>query len=61
MNETGAWRGGPGEARKAKGDRVDFKVLFDQGNKKVMADLYSLCGPGDEGEPVITIMLPGED
>jgi len=23
--------------------------------------LKSLCGPGDDGEPVITVMLPGED
>jgi hypothetical protein len=44
-----------------KGDRVDFRVLFDQGNKKVYDEFYSLFGPGDEGEPVITIMLPGED
>jgi hypothetical protein len=26
---------------------------------KVLAKLH--CGPGDNGEPVITIMLPGED
>lgn len=24
-------------------------------------ELKSICGPGDEGEPVITIMLPNED
>jgi len=24
-------------------------------------DLYALIGPGDEGEPVITVMLPHED
>ena len=23
--------------------------------------LKALCGPGDDGEPVITILLPGED
>jgi hypothetical protein len=23
--------------------------------------LRAVCGPGDEGEPVVTIMLPGED
>jgi hypothetical protein len=23
--------------------------------------LKALCGPGDQGEPVLTIMLPGED
>lgn len=49
------------EAKKAKGDRVDFKVLFDQGGEKSLVDFYSLCGPGDDLEPVITIMLPEED
>lgn len=38
-------------------DRITFSVLF--GRKKVQ--LQSVAGPGDEGEPVITIMLPGED
>jgi len=23
--------------------------------------LKAVCGPGDEGEPVITVMLPDED
>jgi hypothetical protein len=23
--------------------------------------LWALCGPGDEGEPVLTVMLAGED
>ena len=26
-----------------------------------LAQLKALCGPGDQGEPVITIMLPEED
>jgi hypothetical protein len=26
-----------------------------------VADLKALCGPGDSGEPVITVMLPEED
>ena len=43
-------------------DRVDFKVsvLTDDAKRKVV-NLWSLIGPGDEGEPVITIMLQGED
>ena len=24
-------------------------------------ELKAICGPGDDGEPVITVMLPGED
>lgn len=45
------------------GNRVDFPVLVDkdgQGHHKTVK-LYSLCGPGDDAEPVITIMLPWED
>jgi hypothetical protein len=50
------------EIRKAgQTDRVDFEVLFDQGGEKVYGQFYALCGPGDSGEPVITIMLPEED
>ncbi len=43
-------------------DRVDFKVsvLKDEGKREVV-NLWSLIGPSDEGEPVITIMLQGED
>lgn len=43
-------------------DRVFFKVAVQQldGSRKDV-DLWSLIGPGDEGEAVITIMLQGED
>lgn len=50
------------EIRKTgKGERVDFKVLFEQGTGKTLVDFYALCGPGDNAEPVITIMRIGED
>lgn len=53
------------DRRKAGGpsDRVTFSVLVDErGNgRHHKVDLYSICGPGDDGEPVITIMLPTED
>ena len=50
------------EIRKAgQTDRADFRVLFDQGPEKVYGQFYALCGPGDSGEPVITVMLPEED
>ena len=44
-------------------DRIHFSVLVDiHGNgRKSKVDLYSICGPGDTGEPVITILLRGED
>ena len=45
------------------GDRIRYRVLFlmEPAKKPETIDLISVCGPGDEGEPVITIMLPGED
>ena len=43
-------------------DQILFKVLFLQTpNRRIMVELKSVCGPGDQGEPVITIMLKGED
>jgi hypothetical protein len=43
--------------------RVEFAVLVDiHGNgRKTKVQLYSVCGPGDTAEAVITIMLQGED
>ena len=45
--------------------RVDFAPQFLMPgmaqDRPVPIQMYALCGPGDEGEPVITIMLPGED
>lgn len=32
-----------------------------RGVKPRLAVLKAICGPGDLGEPVITVMLPGED
>jgi hypothetical protein len=43
------------------GDRVDFRVLVFDGARHRTVDLYALIGPGDDGEPVMTILLPGED
>jgi hypothetical protein len=49
-------------ARKQAGSRVDFEVSFLNGQQQQeIGKFYALCGPGDQGEPVITIMLPHED
>ena len=45
---------------------IQFRVLFvtmKESGSIVTEDLLlkAVCGPGDEGEPVITIMLPWED
>lgn len=42
--------------------RVDFCVdVADEQERVTTVPLKSLCGPGDHGEPVITILLPDED
>lgn len=43
-------------------DQLLYKVIFLQApNRPETVTLKSICGPGDQGEPVITIMLPHED
>jgi len=44
-------------------DKIWFSVLVDvHGNgRKSKVDLYSVCGPGDDAAPVLTILLVGED
>jgi hypothetical protein len=44
------------------GDSLLFQVMFLQTpHRHVIVKLKSVCGPGDHGEPALTIMLPGED
>ena len=50
--------------RTAPGERVDFAVHVRNDNRAgdpPLVRLYALCGPGDDAEPVITVMLPTED
>lgn len=50
------------EAQKVTSDTVRFSVLFRMPNGKLQdTELWAKCGPGDRMEPVITIMLIGED
>jgi len=44
-------------------DVVEFSPRFTMmpGHKLEPVAMLAKCGPGDQGEPVITIMLPGED
>ena len=43
-------------------DRIDFQVsVYRGGRRRSLVRLWAHCGPGDDGEPVITIMLEGED
>jgi hypothetical protein len=49
------------KSSKAGNDRVKFSVVVWDGKRRNKVNLWSLCGPGDKGEPVITIMVEGED
>jgi hypothetical protein len=44
-------------------DTVTFSVAFRNSESEAITytEFKSLCGPGDDAEPVITIMLPEED
>lgn len=50
--------------KNAKKDRLTFTVRFlmePEGEIVEEAELTADCGPGDEGEPVITVLLPEFD
>jgi hypothetical protein len=42
-------------------DRINFSVDVHNGRRLERKDLWAHIGPGDNGEPVITIMMQGED
>ena len=42
-------------------DRVKFRVSVWNGRRREEVKLWASCGPGDDGEPVVTMMLEGED
>ena len=45
----------------ANSDIVLFSVLFRMTEGTETVQIKALCGPGDDAEPVITIMLSNED
>lgn len=50
--------------RASESARVDFALHVRNDNRDEtppLVPLYAVCGPGDEGEPVITVMLPNTD
>jgi hypothetical protein len=52
-------------ARHAQGERVPFQLYRvprgGRATKPRLATLHLHIGPGDAGEPAITILMPGED
>ncbi len=60
------WMFGCAARRSRHASTIQFRVLFvtmKESGSIVTEDvlLKAVCGPGNEGEPVITIMLPWED
>ena len=51
------------EIGRSEGERLlNYTVFVRNDNKKPKpVQLKAVCGPGDDGEPVITILLPEED
>lgn len=45
----------------APSNKTDFFVIAVHERKQETHKLYALCGPGDNAEPVVTIMHPWED
>ena len=45
--------------RDSRGDSDRFEVTHTLGGQELA--IWALCGPGDDAEPVITVMLVGED
>ncbi len=44
--------------------RLAFKVMFQNGagvKSRQVVSLIAVCGPGDQAEPVITVMLPQDE
>lgn len=42
-------------------DTLFFNVQFTRHGRPHIVKIKSICGPGDNAEPVITLMLPEED
>jgi hypothetical protein len=38
-----------------------FRCIYIMGAESRLVTLKAVCGPGDKGEPVITVLLPEED
>lgn len=50
-----------GVIRRPDPSTVIFRVIITGTGRRKLHTLKAVCGPGDDGEPVVTIMLPEED
>ena len=54
------------QIRRSQGDTLYFQLYVRNHNRerltrRDLVTLKAICGPGDDAEPVVTIMLPDED
>lgn len=47
--------------RNGSGSEIRFSLYVVRGSSSKLVNLKALCHPGDNQEPVITIMMPDED
>ena len=45
-------------SKTSEGDMIKFTVIITGAGRKKYHNLWAICGPGDNAEPVITIMYP---
>lgn len=45
---------------KARGSHIAYEALFTFNGRRKLVKMNAVCGPGDDAEPVITLMLPSE-
>jgi len=43
------------------GQTTFYKLYLVVNGRRRLQELKAICGPGDQGEPVVTVMLPNED
>lgn len=48
-------------AKGSRGSEIRFQLYVQNGRVKELITLKAFCHPGDQWEPVVTIMMPGED
>ncbi len=62
IKRQSAHRSVEGDGHARNDDHLFYEVIFLQApNRHETVKLKSICGPGDHGEAVATIMLPNED
>ena len=48
-------------ASKVDGHNATYCMLLNESGEQNTVELKAQCGPGDDAEPVLTVMFPDED